>query len=47
MRLESRQFGESKLKVGDAIAAHVRLMLTTVLMVGSRKARAMGTRMLG
>jgi dolichol-phosphate mannosyltransferase len=47
MRLESRRFGVSKLKVGDAIAAHVRLMLATAFMVGSRKARAMGTRMLG
>ena len=47
MRLESRRFGESKLKVGDAIMAHVRLMTTTALMVGSRKARLMGSRMLG
>lgn len=47
MRLESRQFGESKLKIGDAILAHVRLMTSTALLVGSRKARAMGSRMLG
>ncbi len=47
MRLESRRFGESKLRVSDAILAHVRLIASTTLMVGSRKARAMGTRMLG
>lgn len=47
MRLESRRFGASKLKVGDAIAAHVRLMLATAFMVGSRKARAIGVWMLG
>ncbi len=47
MRLESRRFGESKLKVGDAILAHVQLIVSTTLLVGSRKARAMGTRMLG
>ncbi len=42
MRLESRRFGESKLKVGDAIMAHGRLMLGTVLVIGSRKVRTMG-----
>ena len=47
MRLESRRFGVSKLKVGDAVLAHVRLMASTALMVGSRKARAMGSRMVG
>ncbi len=47
MRLESRRFGESKLRVGDAIVAHGWLMLVTVLMVGSRKARATGRRMFG
>jgi dolichol-phosphate mannosyltransferase len=47
MRLESRRYGESKLKVGDAVTAHVRLIVSTALMVGSRKARAMGSRMLG
>ncbi len=44
MHLGRRRFGESKLKIGDAIAAHGRLMLTTLLMIGSRKARAMGAR---
>lgn len=39
MRLESRQFGESKLKVSDAIVAHVRLLLMTALMVSARQAR--------
>jgi dolichol-phosphate mannosyltransferase len=47
MRLESRRFGESKLKVGDAIVAHVRLLIMTALMVGARQARTMGTRLLG
>jgi dolichol-phosphate mannosyltransferase len=47
MGLESRRFGESKLKVGDAIMAHIRLMTSTALMVGSRKVRLMGSRMLG
>ena len=47
MRLESRQFGESKLKIGDAIIAHVRLLIMTALMVGARQARSMGTRLLG
>lgn len=47
MRLESRRFGESKLKVGDAVAAHVRLILSTAVLVGARKARAMGSWMLG
>jgi len=47
MALESRRFGESKLKVGDAIMAHVRLMTSTAMMVGARKARSMGSRMLG
>ena len=38
MRLESRRFGESKLKVGDAVMAHARLLAGTVLMVGTRQA---------
>jgi dolichol-phosphate mannosyltransferase len=45
MRLESRRFGESKLKVGDAVMAHVRLLVSTALMVGMRKARTRGGRM--
>jgi hypothetical protein len=47
MRLESRRFGESKLKVGDAIMAHVRLLLMTAFMVGARQARAVGNRLVG
>lgn len=47
MRLESRRFGESKLRIADAIVAHGRLMMTTALMVGSRKARSFGSRVLG
>lgn len=47
MRLESRRFGESKLKVGDAIMAHVRLLLMTAFMVGARQARAVGSRLVG
>jgi dolichol-phosphate mannosyltransferase len=47
MRLESRRFGESKLKVGDAIMAHVRLLLLTAFMVGARQARAVGNKLAG
>ena len=47
MRLESRRFGESKLKVGDAIMAHVRLLIMTAFMVGARQARAVGSRLVG
>ena len=47
MRLESRRFGESKLRIGDAIMAHGRLMLSTAVLVGSRKARALSSRVLG
>lgn len=47
MRLESRRFGESKLKVGDAVMAHVRLLLMTAFMVGARQARAVGSRLVG
>jgi dolichol-phosphate mannosyltransferase len=47
MRLEARRFGESKLKVGEAILAHLRLLTGTVVMAGARQARAMGSRMLG
>jgi len=44
---ESRRFGESKLKVGDAIMAHCRLLLMTAFMVGARQARAVGSRLVG
>jgi dolichol-phosphate mannosyltransferase len=47
MRLESRRFGESKLKVGDAILAHARLLVGTALMAGARQARVMGSRLVG
>jgi dolichol-phosphate mannosyltransferase len=36
MRLEKRRFGESKLKVGDAVAAHAGLLSMTAALVGSR-----------
>jgi dolichol-phosphate mannosyltransferase len=36
MRLEKRKFGESKLKVGDAIAAHAGLLSMTAALVGTR-----------
>jgi dolichol-phosphate mannosyltransferase len=42
MRLESRRFGESKLKVSDAIVAHIRLLAMTALMVSARQARGLG-----
>jgi len=41
MRLESRRFGESKLKLSDAIVAHCRLLLMTALMVSTRQARGL------
>jgi dolichol-phosphate mannosyltransferase len=44
MGLESRRFGESKLKVGDAVMAHLRLLIMTALMVGARWARSIGGR---
>jgi dolichol-phosphate mannosyltransferase len=39
MRLEKRRYGESKLKVGDAIAAHAGLLSMTAALVGSRWVR--------
>ncbi len=47
MCLESRRFGESKLKVGDAILAHARLLAGTAIMVGARRARTTGSRLVG
>ena len=47
MRLESRRFGESKLRVGDAVMAHMRLLLMTAFMVGARQARTVGSRLVG
>jgi hypothetical protein len=39
MALEPRRHGESKLRIGDAIATHLRLLALTAFMVGSRSAR--------
>jgi dolichol-phosphate mannosyltransferase len=39
MRLETRRFGESKLKIGDAIMSHVGLLTLTATLVGARAAR--------
>jgi dolichol-phosphate mannosyltransferase len=37
--LEKRRFGESKLKVSDAVFAHAQLITLTTLAVGARRAR--------
>ena len=42
MRLESRRFGESKLKIGDAILAHTGLLALTATLVAVRQLRALG-----
>jgi dolichol-phosphate mannosyltransferase len=47
MRLESRRFGESKLKVGDAIVAHASLLTLTATLVTSRRIRGLLRRNLG
>lgn len=39
MRLESRKFGESKLKIGDAVIAHLSLLTLTAVLLGSRSLR--------
>jgi dolichol-phosphate mannosyltransferase len=39
MPLERRRFGESKLRVGDAVLAHAQLITMTTLAVGARQAR--------
>ncbi|MFN8644727.1 MAG: glycosyltransferase family 2 protein [Candidatus Binatia bacterium] len=39
MALERRRFGESKLRVGDAVLAHAQLITMTTLAVGARQAR--------
>lgn len=39
MRLESRKYGESKLKIGDAIAAHASLLALTATLVTARRLR--------
>jgi dolichol-phosphate mannosyltransferase len=43
MRLEARRFGESKLKIGDAIVAHVSLLTLTASLVAARRMRALFT----
>jgi len=40
MRLETRRFGQSKLKIGDAIMSHVGLLTLTATLVGARAARS-------
>jgi len=44
MRLESRRFGESKLKVGDAIVAHASLLTLTATLVTLRRVRGLRPR---
>ena len=43
MRLEPRRFGESKLKIGDAIMAHTGLLALTATLVTTRCLRALGS----
>lgn len=40
MQLEVRRFGESKLKLGDAIVAHATLLTLTASLVAARRLRA-------
>ena len=42
MQLEERRFGESKLKVGDAIVAHASLLTMTATLVAMQKLRMYG-----
>jgi dolichol-phosphate mannosyltransferase len=44
MRLEQRRFGDSKLKVGDALLAHAGLLSLTAALVSARKLRALFAR---
>lgn len=39
MQLEPRRYGESKLKISDAVMAHTALLTMTAIMVGSRQLR--------
>ncbi len=39
MRLEARRFGESKLKIGDAVVAHASLLALTVSLIATRRIR--------
>jgi len=47
MELERRRFGASKLKVGDAIAAHLRLLTLTATLVATRRGRGAVGHLLG
>lgn len=44
MPLQSRRFGESKLKVGDAVVAHLGLLTMTTTLVAARRMGALVTR---
>jgi len=45
MQLEARRFGESKLKIGDAVVAHAGLLtMTATLVAASRLRRLIGGR---
>jgi dolichol-phosphate mannosyltransferase len=46
MQLESRQYGESKLRIGDAMVAHVGLLTLTALAVSGRQLRQVVSRWL-
>ncbi len=41
MRLGARRFGESKLKIGDAIVAHASLLMLAATLVATRRLRAL------
>jgi|SRR5882724_9590951 len=41
MRLGARRFGESKLKIGDAIVAHASLLVLAATLVATRRLRAL------
>jgi hypothetical protein len=39
MSLETRRYGESKLRIGDAVVAHATLIVLTAMLVGARRIR--------
>jgi dolichol-phosphate mannosyltransferase len=41
MRLESRRYGQSKLRIGDAVVAHASLIALTAMLVGTRRVRGL------
>src|SRR5438445_592763 len=41
MRFGARRFGESKLKIGDAIVAHASLLMLAATLVATRRLRAL------